>query len=165
MVKRFKSNFFVGTEVERTPALGQKTLFVTVGSVTVEQILAEASRQQVKHIYLGCEQSVDITTLNCNYYDDIVCGCLEEDYWVTLDFDIRYYEEVLRAPYMEYDKFIPHISVKLPNIALLNANAVIKIDDTSWGDTNEGVWCHSLYDIKNPAKLTKWQDYAEDTEI
>ena len=140
-------------------------MFVKLGEVDVPDILTQADINKVEHIYLGCEQSAKITPQNQGDMDDLVQSCLEEGYWVTLDFDIRYYEEVLTAPYMEYPQFIPHISIKMPNIALCNENTVVKIDDTSWGETNEGVWCHSLYDIKNPAKMTKWRDYAEDKEI
>ena len=45
--------FFIGTEVEKSPAYGQRTLFV-VGYQPTNEILARALNNNCPHIYLGC---------------------------------------------------------------------------------------------------------------
>ena len=50
------TKFFIGTEVEHTPAYGQKTLFV-VGLQNLKEILARALNNNCPHIYLGANQS------------------------------------------------------------------------------------------------------------
>jgi len=48
--------FFIGTEVEHSPAYGQRTLFV-VGAQNPKEILARALNNNCPHIYLGANQS------------------------------------------------------------------------------------------------------------
>ena len=53
--------FFIGTEVEKSPAYGQKTLFV-VGYQPKEEILARALNSGCPHIYLGANQGFNPPT-------------------------------------------------------------------------------------------------------
>jgi hypothetical protein len=48
--------FFIGTEVEHSPAFGQRTLFV-IGVQDSTDIIAEARRHACTHIYFGANQS------------------------------------------------------------------------------------------------------------
>ena len=48
--------FFIGTEVEHTPAYNQRTLFV-VGVQSVERILPLAAQFDCPHIYFGANMS------------------------------------------------------------------------------------------------------------
>ena len=48
--------FFIGTEVEHTPAFGKKTLFV-VGIQSQELIEAAYIAHKCEHIYFGANQS------------------------------------------------------------------------------------------------------------
>ena len=57
------------------------------------------------------------------------------------------------------------ISVKLPYIKLYNYNATLKIDDTTWGHSNPGVWCHSLHDLMDRKVYTDWKDYVGDDNV
>ena len=50
------TKFFVGTEVEKSPAYGQKTLFV-IGLQNPKEILARALNNNCPHIYLGANMS------------------------------------------------------------------------------------------------------------
>ena len=50
------TKFFIGTEVEHSPAYGQKTLFV-IGPQNPKEILARALNNNCPHIYLGANQS------------------------------------------------------------------------------------------------------------
>ena len=52
--------YFVGNEVEKTPAYDKKTLFV-VGIKSYRDILKLATRNDCDHVYLGANQSFDLT--------------------------------------------------------------------------------------------------------
>jgi len=159
--------YFTGYEVEHTVAYGMFTLFV-VGTPPLEEILAQARQHDVEQIYFGTSQSfnpADISHEEYRPWDDVILGCLKEDYWVTLDFDVEYIEGILESGYNEYAKFIPMISVKLPYINQLNYNTTIKLDDRTWGDTNPGVWTHHLQSLMGKDKFTFWDQYTQDTEV
>ena len=57
------------------------------------------------------------------------------------------------------------ISVKLPHIRGFNYNATLKIDDTTWGYSNPGVWCHSLHSLKDRSVYTDWKEDKADEPI
>ena len=159
--------YFTGYEVEHTVAYGMFTLFV-VGTPPLEEILAQARQHDVKHIYFGTSQSFnpkDISHEEYRPWDDVILGCLKEDYWVTLDFDVEHIEGVHESGYSEYNRFIPMISVKLPYIGLFNYNATLKLDDITWGKTNPGVWTHHLQSLMGKDKFTFWDQYTQDTEV
>ena len=159
--------YFTGYEVEHTVAYGMFTLFV-VGTPPLEEILAQAQQHDVEQIYFGTSQSFNPKSISHEEYrawDDVIIGCLKEDYWVTLDFGVEHIEGILESGYNEYAKFIPMISVKLPYINQLNYNATIKLDDRTWGATNPGVWTHHLQSLLGKDKFTFWDQYTQDTEI
>lgn len=158
--------YFTGYEVEHTIAYGMKTLFV-VGTPPLEEILQQAKKDaDIKQIYFGTSQSFNPqTTLEWKTWDDRIIGCLKEGYWVTLDFDVKYAEEIHEDGWCENDRFIPMISVKLPYIKLYNYNATLKIDDRTWGATNPGVWTHQLHDLMPKDKYTYWDQYTNDSEV
>lgn len=158
--------YFTGYEVEHTVCYGMKTLFV-VGTPPLEEILQKAkSDPDIKQIYFGTSQSFNPQTISPEEFepwDRVIFGCLKADYWVTLDFDVRYVISILESGYTEYNRFVPMISVKLPYINQLNYNATLKLDDTTWGKTNPGVWTHQLHDLMSKDKYTHWDQYKEDT--
>jgi len=165
--------FFTGYEVEHTIAHGMYTLFV-VGTPPLEEILHIANDTQsyldesnrIKQIYFGTSQSFNpITSEDWKIWNDRIKGCLDAGYWVTLDFDVKYAEEIHEDGWCEYDRFIPMISVKLPYIKLYNYNTTIKLDDRTWGDTNPGVWTHQLHRLMSIHKYTHWDQYTQDSEI
>lgn len=155
---------FLGTEVEHSAAYGMKTLFV-IGCVPVADVLREALRHDVEHIYLGANQSFGVGYPGMPDWDELVTGCLAEDYWVTLDYDVSYHSDVLSSAYQDYNKFISMISVKLPSIRSLNYNAVLKIDDTDFENSNPGVWCHSVHNLQRKTVFTDWSKYTKDQVI
>lgn len=157
--------FFTGYEVEHTVAYGMFTLFV-VGTPPLEEILKLAKHHNVKQIYFGTSQSFNPDTYeDWKTWDDRIKGCLKEDYWVALDFDVKYASELHEDGWTEYEKFIPMISVKIPYIKLYNYNATLKIDDTTWGATNPGVWTHHLTSLMGKDKFTYWDQYTQDAEL
>jgi hypothetical protein len=158
--------YFTGYEVEHTICHGMKTLFV-VGTPPLEEILQQANRDiEIKHIYLGTSQSFKPQGYDgWKTWGNLVTGCLNEKYWVTLDFDVKYAEEIHEDGWCENDRFVPMISVKLPYIKLYNYNTTLKIDDRTWGATNPGVWTHSLHDLMTKDTYTHWDQYTQDTPI
>jgi hypothetical protein len=160
--------FFVGTEIERTPAFGMRTLFV-VGTPPIEEILTKAKEADVKHIYFGANQSFPGLTVNDSTgwrpWEDMIKGCIDADFWCTLDFDVAQHEGLLESGLTEYRRFIPQISVKLPYLSQLGYNATIKIDDKDFNATNPGVWCLPIGAITQRKYFTNWDEYTKDEVI
>jgi hypothetical protein len=157
--------YFTGYEVEHTICHGKFTLFV-VGTPPLDEILKHAKKSKVDHIYFGTSQSYNPKNVSeIEAWDYTVLGCLSKDYWVTLDFDVKYAEYILESGYNEHAKFIPMISCKLPYINQFNYNATLKLDDKTWGATNPGVWTHQLHDLMNKDKYTYWDQYTKDTKL
>ena len=157
--------YFVGDEIERTPAFGMRTLFV-VGLQKVEEIISLAELHECKHIYFGANQSyTPQSTDEMFVWDHMIMECLTEGYWCTLDFDVQWVEDVLEGGIVEQRRFIPQISVKLPYLTQLGYNATIKIDDKDFDATNPGVWCHRLRDLTTTDSFTTWDEYGKDIVI
>lgn len=159
------TKFFIGTEVEHSPAYGQRTLFV-VGRQPVKEILARALNNNCPHIYLGANQSFSVDDeVESQEWDYILDKLVSEGIWVTLDFDVKHAEWVLESRAVECDNFIPMISVKVPYIKQFPYHATLKIDDKDFKATNPGVWCHSLHDLQDRTKFTDWTKYTKDEVI
>jgi hypothetical protein len=157
------TSFFYGTEVEHTPALGKKTLFV-VGIQSVDDIAANI--QGCEHIYFGANQSFPNIGTN-NYvkwtqWENMILPLLQKGYLCTLDIDVTCVEGLLESSLTGDDNFIPMISVKLPYIRQLGYNAVLKLDDKDFAATNPGVWCHSIHELQNREHFTDWSKYTKD---
>ena len=84
--------FFVGTEIEHTPAYGMKTLFV-VGVHDSQTIIHLANTNDCTHIYFGANQSFSTDGVNdvdtWRAWESMIKECLLKDYWCTLDFDVK----------------------------------------------------------------------------
>ena len=161
-------SFFIGTEVEHTPAVGKRTLFV-VGIQDAQIVLQEAKNNKIEHIYFGANQS--FPNLGINDAEDwmeweyMIKTALEAGYLSTLDIDVAQAEGLLESSLVEFNNFIPMISVKLPYIKQLGYNATIKLDDKDFAATNPGVWCHSLHDLQKREVFTDWSKYTKDEII
>jgi len=161
-------SFFIGTEVEHTPAFGRRTLFV-VGVQDAQIVLQEANNNKIEHIYFGANQSfpaLDINDVN-NWaeWEYMVKTALEAGWLCTLDLDVQQAEGLLESSLVEFNNFIPMISVKIPYIKQYGYNATIKIDDKDFAATNPGVWCHSLHDLQKREVFTDWSKYTKDEVI
>ena len=160
--------FFIGVEVERTPLHGMETLFV-IGKQNPKEILQRCLENTIEHAYLGCANSFQPgdDTEEWEAWDHIITELIKADIWITLDFDSGYanHEWLHDNGWNEYDKFVPMIAVRMPNVKLFNYNATVKIDDSSFKGTNSGVWCHSLHDLRDRSKYTDWTDYVGDEVI
>jgi len=161
---------FIGTEVEHSPAYGMKTLFVIGVQSTedIEKILDDPYTQidqKIEHVYFGANQSFPTgraTSQDWTRWENMIMPFIGRGYWCTLDIDVREVEGLLESALVEYHKFIPMISVKLPYIQQLGYNATIKLDDTNFAHSNPGVWCHSVHALTKRSTFTDWSKYTKD---
>jgi len=156
--------FFTGVEVEKTPAYGMKTLFVT--GLNDASIIRDYA-QDVKHIFFGANHSFDPASQkhSADYYEEwekMIEPFLKDDLFCSLDIPINAAEEFLEGPLVEYENFIPQLRVPIPHVKLWNYNTMVKIDDKGFQATNPGVWCHSLHDLMDRSKFTEWEEYKND---
>jgi hypothetical protein len=164
-------DFFVGEEVEHTPAFGMRTLFV-VGVQDTAEIHAKAMAYKCDHIYFGANQSFPADgTANWKAWENMIELMLRSGqggdhyYMCTLDIDVGVVEDLLDGPLVEYNNFIPMLSVKLPYIKQLGYNATLKLDDKDFRATNPGVWCHNLHDLQDRSVFTDWSQYTKDETL
>jgi hypothetical protein len=157
--------YFVGNEVEHTPAYGMETLFVT-GVRPVEEIasqLTKVTRKSIQHIFFGANHSYNPQTYDEHKaWEDMITFFLDKDYLCSLDIPISQVEEFNDCGLNEYNNFIPQIRVPIPYIRLWNYNTMLKIDDKDFNATNPGVWSHSLHTLMNRKHFTDWRQYKED---
>ena len=160
--------FFTGVEIEKSPALGMKTLFV-VGVQDPYSVMEMAGENYCEHIYFGANQSFNPNGTNdvtiWRPWENMIHVCLEAGFWCTLDFDVRDVEGLLESGLTEKRRFIPQISVKLPYLQQLGYNATIKLDDVDFNATNPGVWCHTLNSLTSRETFTNWDEYGKDEII
>ena len=160
--------FFTGVEIEKTPAYGMKTLFVT-GVHDAYVIMELAREHKCQHIYFGANQSFPNPTINdatvWTAWERMILHWLDRGYWCTLDLDVGAVEGLAEGSLCEQSQFIPMLSVKLPYIKLLGYNTTIKLDDRDFKATNPGVWCHSLHDLLDRKTFTSWDQYTKDEVI
>jgi hypothetical protein len=163
-----QASFFTGTEVEHTPAFGKATLFV-VGVKDADSVQDVALAENCTHIYFGANQSFPGIDTNAvaewRRWELMITACLQAGWLCTLDIDVAQVSGLLESPLVEYNNFIPMISVKIPYIKQLGYNAVLKIDDRDFAATNPGVWCHSLHDLQKREVFTDWPKYTQDKVI
>ena len=166
---RIAKDFFIATEVEHSPAFGQKTLFV-VGIQDPNKIIQLAQSNQCTHVYFGANQSFQVNGTNdadgWMVWEEMIRKVLtSSNFYCTLDIDVKDTEGLLESFLIEHNRFIPMISVKLPYTGLLNYNTTIKIDDIDFDKSNPGVWCHLLHELMDRKKFTPWADYSNDTPL
>ena len=159
--------FFVGVEVEKTPAYGMKTLFVTGihSYVTIKQHID--SLLQVEHVFFGANHSYNpITAEEFQEWDNMMLPLVKEGILCSLDIPSTINMEwFLDSGLVEYENFIPQIRVVIPYIKQWNYNTTVKIDDKGFKASNPGVWCHSLHDLMDRNKFTDWSKYGLDKPI
>jgi hypothetical protein len=158
--------FFVGTEVEHSPAHGLKTLFV-VGLQSTDKI-AEALSDDIQHIYFGANQSFDLGNNDAEgwqAWEDMINHFMHMGYLCTLDLSTDQIGCLHEGGLVENNLFIPMISVKLPYTRLFNYNTTVKIDDIGFNATNPGVWCWSLRDLMDRERFTDWRAYQQDQPL
>ena len=157
--------YFIGREIEKTPAYGLKTLFV-VGLQSIENV-KEHLHADISHIFFGANHSFDPASQShdADYYrewDSMIMYFLEKGYKCSLDIPLNAAEDFLESTCVEFNNFIPQIRVPIPYIEQWNYNTMLKIDDKGFNKSNPGIWTHSLHDLMDRKKFTDWKDYGLD---
>lgn len=154
---------FVGVEVEKTPAFGKKTLFVT-GIHDHNQIIKFYKQNDCEHIFFGANHSYNPTkAADFERWEKFISKFLVKGYLCSLDIPSTInLEWFLDGSLVEYDDFIPQLRVVVPFIEQWGYNAMLKIDDKGFRKSNPGVWCHSLHDLMDRNKFTDWSKYGLD---
>jgi hypothetical protein len=156
--------FFVGTEVEHTPAFGMRTLFVT-GVRPVDEIAYHFDKHPdgIEHIFFGANHSYNPQNYDEHKaWENMIRFFLDKEYLCSLDIPLSQVEEFNDSGLNEYDNFIPQIRVPIPYIRLWNYNTMLKIDDKDFKATNPGVWSHSLHTLMDRKNFTDWAQYKDD---
>ena len=159
--------FFIGIEVEHTPAYGMKTLFVT-GLQSVDEIRSIVVDNECNHIFFGANHSFKPEFDDYHEWkrwEEMIEYFLDQEYLCSLDIPLQAVEQFNDGGLNDYNNFIPQIRVPIPYIKLWNYNTMIKIDDKVFKATNPGVWTHSLHDLKDRSKFTDWSQYKNDEII
>jgi hypothetical protein len=156
--------FFVGTEVEHTPAFGMRTLFVT-GVQPVDEIAYHFDKHPdgIEHIFFGANHSYNPQNYDEHKaWENMIRFFLDKEYLCSLDIPLSQVEEFNDSGLCEFDNFIPQIRVPIPYIRLWNYNTMLKIDDKDFKATNPGVWSHSLHTLMDRKNFTDWAQYKDD---
>lgn len=161
--------FFVGPEVEHTPASTRKTLFV-VGQQPLTEILLHVDQVKVSHVFLGANHSFDAGYVSGadTYWKDTIAALINKNVMVTLEYPAHQHQcilSILGQEIFESRNFVPLLSVRIPNFETSGPNLTVKIDDVDFQSTNRGVWCHSVKDLTDSNKFTDWQEYIGDEPI
>jgi len=152
--------FFIGNEVEHTPAFGMRTLFVT-GVQPVEHIALNL--QGCEHIFFGANHSFNPKDYDEHKrWEEMIFYFLKKEYLCSLDIPMSQVEEFHESGYCEYNNFIPQIRVPIPYIRLWNYNTMIKIDDKDFNATNPGVWSIPVGAVTQRKYFTAWREYKND---
>jgi hypothetical protein len=160
-------NFFIGTEVEKTPAFGKQTLFV-VGIQPVDEIVYhfDQNPRGIEHIFFGANHSFyPQTPTEWDRWSDMIVHFLKLGYVCSLDIPVTHVEDFNDTCLCEYRNFIPQIRISIPYVKLWNYNTMIKIDDNDFDATNPGVWTHSLHSLMSRRTFTDWDQYNEDSTL
>jgi hypothetical protein len=155
--------FFTGVEVEKTPAFGMKTLFVT-GKQDYNEIMKYYEQEGCEHIFFGANHSYQpVTADEFEDWDLMIRAFTDKDILCSLDIPSTInIEWFLDCGLVESNSFIPQIRVVVPFIEQWGYNAMLKIDDKDFKASNPGVWCHSLHDLMDRNKFTDWSKYGLD---
>lgn len=163
MNKQNRVTFYVGPEVEKTPAFAKKTLFV-VGWQDTSMIDKHARENKVQHISLGAQNSfnMDWDTSNIRKtWDEQVTYLLDKGYWVTLSYPAHQHKTVLSMlndGIWQSRLFVPVLSVNVPKLQTSNPNLSIKMDDNS-GSESPGIWTMHFNEVTDSNRFTDWNEY------
>lgn len=160
--------FFIGPEVEHTPAYSKKTLFV-VGKQDLDTILNLAREHKVSHVFMGANHSFDVDPTDTTFYwDKTITALLDRGYWVTLDYPAHQHAAVLNMlnkGVWQSRTFVPMLGVRIPKVQTSSLNLIVKIDDIDFKATNPGVWCMHFHEVTDSNRFTDWQEYGSDVVI
>jgi hypothetical protein len=156
------ARFFIGPEVEHTPAFNKRTLFV-VGKQPVADIVQFAREQKTTHIFMGANHSFAVD--HDSYWDTTITHLLDRGFWVSLDYEAHLHGDVLKMlskGIWQSRIFVPMLSIRIPHLQTSSQNLTLKFDDVDFKATNAGVWCLNHHEVTDSNRFTDWQDYGSD---
>jgi hypothetical protein len=154
--------FFTGIEIEKTPAYGMQTLFVT-GIQDTHDIKIRIAKHRCNHIFFGANHSFSPSTFfEWDAWLEMISTFLKLGYTCSLDIPVTQIHDFNVSGLCKYNNFIPQIRIPIPDTKLWNYNTMIKIDDIGFDSTNPGVWTHSLHELMDRTKFTNWSEYQND---
>lgn len=164
------TKFFIGPEVEHTPAYSKKTLFVVdyQDPAVVEKL---ARQHKVQHVFFGANHSFDTTHRTPHFdktWNDLITHMLDRGFWVTLDYQAHQHKDVLEilSPGVWQSRlFVPLLGVRIPKVETSSPNLTVKIDDIDFKATNPGVWCRHFTELTDSNRFTDWNDYTTDEDV
>jgi len=159
--------FFVGSEVEHTPAYAKRTLFV-VGIQDAAEIEQLAREQKTPHIFLGANHSFEGEIESAKQHEKLIHTLLDRGFWVTIEYPAHKHDvmlKVLNAGIWQCRNFVPLLRVQIPKIENSSINLTVKIDDIDFNATNPGVWCMHYRELTDSNRFTGWIDYEADSVI
>jgi hypothetical protein len=143
-----KTNYYVGPELNYTPANGMQTVY-TCQFKTAEQIDEIAKQNNAKHIRLGY---LDTTQKN-KLYNEVITELLNKGYKVSLEYQPHLEEtlkELIDSKIWIHHNFIPLIKIKY-NFNLHTANASFILEDIN---NTEVSWSGNLKDMMDSNKYS-----------
>jgi hypothetical protein len=162
-----QASFYVGPNVEHSPAYSKKTLFV-VGKQDSNKIINLARENKATHIFLGANHSFDFDpTDNTRYWDSTITALLDRGFWVTLNYPAHQHESILKMlnQFIWLSRlFVPLLSIRIPKLQTSNGNLSVKFDDDFKG-SNPGVWCMHFHQVTDSNRFTDWIEYSTDLII
>lgn len=166
--------YFVGPEIEQTPAFGKKTLFV-VGLQDVAEVERLAREHRCPHIFLSANRSFDTLELVDGQYkvgDTLACDwevqihkLLDSGFMVSIDYPAHKHVDMLKIigpAIWQSRNFVPVLSVAIPQVNTSSVNLTVKIDDSNFRATNPGVWCMNHTEVTDSNRFTNWNEYGDD---
>jgi len=167
--------FFVGPEVEKTPAADKKTLFV-VGLQDTTLVEKLAREYKTPHIFLSANRSFDsveevepglymVGKTMVSDWEKQIQYLLDTGFMVSLDYPAHKHALVLKAlnaGIWQSRNFVPILSVAIPKVSTSSVNLTIKIDDSNFKATNDGVWCMNHHEVTDSNRFTSWNEYRDD---
>lgn len=159
--------FFVGQEVEHTPAYGLTTLFISgLQDQEIIQDKIKKAKEPIEHLFFGANHSYNPRDEDeAMEWEQTIQYFLDQGYLCSLDIPFKEVERFNEGLLCEYDNFIPQIRVPIPYIQKWNYNTMIKVDDVDFKASNPGVWTHSLHKLMDRSVFTDWSKYKKDRII
>jgi len=148
--------YYIGPEVNHTPAFSKKTLFVE-GFQNTEAIESVARENKTPHISLSCDHEDDAARSWNNQLTEL----LDKGFMVTLNYPAALHNQLmfsLSKGVLQSRNFVPLPCVLLYNMSILNPNLTVKIDDGS----GEGTWTMHYHELMDSNRFTAVQDIQKE---
>ena len=159
------SNYFVGTEVERTEQYGKLTLFVR-GYQPYEAVIAKAREVGAEHVYFGADHSYQGGTQSEQLlWQMLMRNTMAAGYPVTMDIPQSRAYDIVGSTLLDNPLFHLQIYVAMPHIEKYNSRTYIKFDDQQFNSTNSGIWSVPVSTITCHTQFTPWSAYSADRVV